>query len=120
VKEHGLVQEQRGHLQASTSRWRCAAQAAPVGRIAQLPAPAYPLPRHKPLPAPRAPTRWEAFAMKKGIQKKKRPTTVWDEDAGEWRRRHGYKRAGDAKEVPIIEASAADKARAWPGPRSFW
>ncbi len=106
-------------MQASTSRWRCAAQAAPVGRIAQLPAPAYPLPRHKPLPAPRAPTRWEAFAMKKGIQKKKRPTTVWDEDAGEWRRRHGYKRAGDAKEVPIIEASAADKARAWPGPHSL-
>ena len=86
-------------------------QAAPVGRVAQLPPPAYPLPRQKPLPAPRAPTRWEAFAAKKGIQKKKRPTVVWDEDAGEWRRRHGYKRAGDAREVPIIEASAADKVR---------
>jgi len=88
------------------------AQAAPVGRVATLPPPAYPLPRHKPPPAPRAPTRWEAFAAKKGIQKKKRPTAVWDEDAGEWRRRHGYKRAGDAKDVPIIEASAADQARA--------
>ncbi|KAK9841014.1 hypothetical protein WJX81_005502 [Elliptochloris bilobata] len=84
-------------------------EAAPVGRIAQLPPPTHPLPRHKPLPAARAPTRWEAFAAKKGIQKKKRPTTVWDEDAGEWRRRHGYKRASDAKEVPIIEASAEDK-----------
>lgn len=36
---------------------------------------------------------------------------VFDEEAGEYRRRHGYKRAGDEAEVPIIEASASDAVR---------
>ncbi len=82
------------------------------GRIAHLPAPTTPLPRAKPLPQPRAPTKWEAFAQRKGIVKKKRSKEVWDEDTGEYRRRFGYKRAGDESQVPIIEASADDKVRA--------
>ena len=79
-----------------------------VGRIAQLPKPTTPLPRAKPVPQPRQPTKWEAFAQRKGIVKRKRGREVFDEDAGEYRRRHGYKRAGDESEVPIIEASASD------------
>ncbi|CAL8467031.1 g6567 [Coccomyxa elongata] len=84
-------------------------EAALEGRIAHLPAPTTPLPRAKPLPQPRAPTKWEAFAQRKGIVKKKRSKEVWDEDTGEYRRRFGYKRAGDESEVRIIEASADDK-----------
>lgn len=80
-----------------------------VGRIAHLPAPKTPLPRAKPLPKPRAQTKWEQFAQRKGIVKKKRSKEVWDEEAGEYRRRFGYKRAGDESEVPIIEATADDK-----------
>ena len=82
-----------------------------VGRVAQLPKPTTPLPRAKPVPQPRQPTKWEAFAQRKGIVKRKRGREVFDEEAGEYRRRHGYKRAGDESEVPIIEASASDAVR---------
>jgi regulator of ribosome biosynthesis len=82
-----------------------------VGRIAHLPKPTTPLPRAKPLPAPREPTKWEAFAQRKGIVKRKRGREVFDEEAGEYRRRHGYKRAGDEADVPIIEASTSDAVR---------
>ncbi|KAF1570683.1 hypothetical protein FQV11_0005371, partial [Eudyptes moseleyi] len=55
----------------------------------------------KPPPRPRPPTRWEQFARLKGIRRRKRTSLVWDEQAREWRRRWGYRRAG------------GDPARAW-------
>lgn len=76
----------------------------PVGRIAALPAPSTVLPREKPLPKPRPPTKWEIFAQRKGIQKRKRSNLEWDEVSGEWRRRYGYKRVGDEGDIPIMEA----------------
>ena len=79
------------------------------GKIAQLPPPSTPLPRAKPLPKPRAPTKWEIFAQRKGIEKQKRSKLVFDEPSGEWRRRYGYKRANDPADVPIMEASADDQ-----------
>ncbi|KAF1555097.1 hypothetical protein FQV10_0014525, partial [Eudyptes schlegeli] len=63
--------------------------------------PAFRLPREKPPPRPRPPTRWEQFARLKGIRRRKRTSLVWDEQAREWRRRWGYRRAG------------GDPARAW-------
>ncbi|NXL65017.1 RRS1 protein, partial [Chordeiles acutipennis] len=54
-----------------------------------------------PPPRPRPPTRWEQFARLKGIRRRKRTSLVWDEQAKEWRRRWGYRRAG------------GDPARAW-------
>lgn len=86
-------------------------EAAEVGRLAKLPPPSTPLPRHKPLPKPRAPTKWEIFAQQKGIQKKKRSKLVFDDAAGEYRRRFGYKRANDDNDIAIIEATNDDKAR---------
>jgi len=77
---------------------------APVGRIAELPAPTTVLPREKPLPKPRAPTKWEIFAQRKGIQKRKRSNLEWDETTQEWRRRHGYKRVDDENDIPIMDA----------------
>ncbi|KAI5640864.1 hypothetical protein M9H77_00166 [Catharanthus roseus] len=59
------------------------------GPIVQLPPPTTKLPRAKPLPKPKPPTRWELFAQKKGLHLK---------------RRHGYDRVNDDKDVPIIEA----------------
>lgn len=79
-------------------------EVAPVGRIAALPAPSTVLPREKPLPKPRPPTKWEIFAQRKGIQKRKRSNLEWDEVSGEWRRRYGYKRVGDEGDIPIMEA----------------
>ena len=77
---------------------------ADVGRLAQLPTPTTLLPREKPIPKPRPPTKWELFAQKKGITKQKRSKVEFDEATGEWRRRYGYKKANDEAAVPIIEA----------------
>ena len=49
--------------------------------------------------------------QEKGIKKRKRSKLAYDEEAGEWRRRHGYKRANDDAEVPVIEAKATDVVR---------
>ena len=57
-----------------------------------LPAPSTPLPREKSIPAEKAPTKWELFAKKKGIENKKRDTKlVYDEATGEWVPKWGYK-----------------------------
>lgn len=94
--------------------WGLPSEVAPVGRVAELPRPATPLPRQKPPPAPRPPTRWEAFAAQKGIVKKKRSKLVFDEDAGEWRRRHGKGRAGDDADVHVVDAKPGDELGADP------
>ena len=57
-----------------------------------LPAPTTQLPREKPIPADKEPTKWELFAKKKGIQDKKRDgKMVYDEASGEWVPKWGYK-----------------------------
>ncbi|SCV01236.1 LANO_0F10792g1_1 [Lachancea nothofagi CBS 11611] len=62
--------------------------------LVQLPDPISELPREKPLPKPKAPTKWEQFAAKKGIQPKERSgKMVYDEDAGQWVPKWGYKGA---------------------------
>ncbi|KAF9048111.1 RRS1-domain-containing protein [Hymenopellis radicata] len=59
------------------------------GPLAQLPPPSTDLPRAKPLPKPKPPTKWEQFAKAKGIQHKKRDKKVWDEDKQDWINRWG-------------------------------
>lgn len=71
--------------------------------VAKLPDPVTPLPREKPPPKPRPPTKWEQFAKLKGIQKKKKTNLAWDENAKEWRRRWGYQRANDVTKQWLIE-----------------
>ncbi|PPR02658.1 hypothetical protein CVT24_002141 [Panaeolus cyanescens] len=70
---------------------------SPDGPLAILPPPVYQLPRAKPLPKPKPPTKWERFAAAKGIQKKVRDKKVWDEEKQEWVNRWG--RNGKNKEV---------------------
>lgn len=79
------------------------------GRVAHLPAPTTRLPREKPLPKPRPPTKWEVFAQRKGITKEKRSKAVYDETTGEWKRRYGYKRADDPNEIAVIDARPGDE-----------
>ncbi|KAI2733358.1 hypothetical protein CBS147332_373 [Penicillium roqueforti] len=73
------------------------------GVLLTLPAPNIHLPRHKPVPVPKAPTKWELFARKKGIgkysqqpgaagqDKERRKKLQYDEASGEWVPRWGYK-----------------------------
>lgn len=62
-----------------------------MGKLALLPKGTTALPREKPIPKPAAPTKWEAFAKLKGIEKKKRGRMVYDEAAGVYAPRFGYK-----------------------------
>ncbi|XP_061353669.1 ribosome biogenesis regulatory protein homolog isoform X2 [Gastrolobium bilobum] len=78
------------------------------GPLVKLPAPLTKLPREKHLPKPKPPTKWEVFAQKKGIQKRKKDKIEYDEQSGTWKRRYGYDRANDEDAVPIIEAKATD------------
>ncbi|KAL1816062.1 hypothetical protein DCAR_0520430 [Daucus carota subsp. sativus] len=79
------------------------------GPIVKLPPPTTRLPREKPLPKPRPPTKWEEFAKKKGIKNYKKDKQVFDEQTGTWKRRYGYDRVNDDNDVPIIEAKMTDE-----------
>lgn len=67
------------------------------GVIMTLPPPVLRLPREKPVPVPKPPTKWEQFAAKKGIGKNKQEgdgragKMVFDDATGEWVPRYGYK-----------------------------
>ncbi|KAK8500209.1 hypothetical protein V6N12_002314 [Hibiscus sabdariffa] len=79
------------------------------GPLVKLPPPTTKLPREKHLPKPKPLTKWEEFAKKKGIQKRKKEKVVWDEQTGTWKRRFGYDRVNDDKDIPIIEAKMTDE-----------
>jgi regulator of ribosome biosynthesis len=72
-------------------------KASPDGPLAVLPPPVYQLPRAKPLPKPKPPTKWEKFAAAKGISHKTKEKKVWDEEKQDWVDRWG--RHGKNKEV---------------------
>lgn len=59
------------------------------GPLARLPQSTTELPRAKPLPKPKPPTKWELFARAKGIQKKRVDRKVWDEEKQDWANRWG-------------------------------
>ncbi|KAF8451520.1 ribosomal biogenesis regulatory protein, partial [Terfezia claveryi] len=71
------------------------------GVFAELPDPITPLPREKPLPKPKEPTKWELFAKKKGISSLRTNSTgkmVYDEATGTWVPKWGYKGSNKAEE----------------------
>lgn len=80
-----------------------------------LPPPSFQLPREKRVPAPRAKTKWEVFAERKGIGKDGRKANsglVYDEERGEWRKKWGYKGVNkDAESQWLVEVDDA-KAKA--------
>ncbi|XP_071698110.1 ribosome biogenesis regulatory protein homolog [Rutidosis leptorrhynchoides] len=79
------------------------------GPIVSLPPPTTKLPREKPLPKPKPPTKWEVFAKKKGIQNKKKDKLVFDDQTSSWKRRYGYDRVNDDNDLPIIDAKMTDE-----------
>ncbi|KAJ5683029.1 hypothetical protein N7462_006194 [Penicillium macrosclerotiorum] len=91
------------------------------GVLLNLPAPQTALPRHKPLPTPKPPTKWELFARKKGIGKfntkpgasladtERRKKLVYDEASGEWVPRWGYKGKNKADQDQwLVEVNEKD------------
>jgi regulator of ribosome biosynthesis len=77
--------------------------------VAQLPKPTTILPREKPLPKEKPPTKWELFAKLKGIQNRKKSRMVYDEASKEYRPRYGYKRANDDTKDWLIEVKDNEK-----------
>ncbi|PSN57154.1 Ribosome biogenesis regulatory protein [Blattella germanica] len=66
--------------------------------VVKLPEPTFVLPREKPIPKPKALTKWERYAKEKGIQKTKKSRQTWDETLQKWIPRYGFKRAAAEKE----------------------
>ncbi|VVB02562.1 unnamed protein product [Arabis nemorensis] len=79
------------------------------GPLVHLPPPITKLPREKHLPRPKPPTKWEEFALKRGIQNRKKDKIVYDEQTDQFKRRHGYDRVNDDNDIPIIEAKETDE-----------
>jgi len=103
-----MAERARESVQLLVSRlFALPSEPAECGRLAELPAPTMVLPREKPVPKPKPPTRWEKFAKEKGIQKKKKERMVYDDQAKEWRPNWGYKRANE-DHTPILEAGKGD------------
>lgn len=72
----------------------CPLSSTTEGVLLSLPPPSTALPREKPVPQPKEPTKWERFAEKKGIRPKtreQRQNLAYDEDTGEWKPKWGYK-----------------------------
>lgn len=64
-------------------------------RVLKLPEPTTVLPRAKPVPKPKPPTKWEQFAKTKGIKSKSsknREKLVYDETTRKWVPRYGYQK----------------------------
>nr|ACM09423.1 Ribosome biogenesis regulatory protein homolog [Salmo salar] len=86
--------------------------------VVKLPEPTTALPREKPPPKPRPPTKWEEFAKLKGIQKKKKTNLVWDDVAkNELHRLRNIARAQKIKVpgvglTPTAQQSKTDLVRA--------
>ncbi|KAF7169464.1 hypothetical protein CNMCM5623_002173 [Aspergillus felis] len=90
------------------------------GVLLTLPPPTTVLPRHKPLPTPKQPTKWELFARKKGIgkysskpgaalaDKERRKKLVYDEEKGEWVPRWGYKGKNKSDDEWLVEVKEKD------------
>jgi regulator of ribosome biosynthesis len=81
--------------------------ATPQGVLLTLPPPHTPIPREKPIPAPKPETKWSAFAKRRGIKPKtreQRRNLQLNEKTGEHERKWGYKGANKAgQDEPIIE-----------------
>ncbi len=71
--------------------------------VAQLPKPNYLLPRSKPVPKPKTPTKWQTYAKEKGINKRKKEKLVWDQTTNQWKPRFGYKGINQNRNEWMIE-----------------
>ncbi|KAH8830274.1 ribosome biogenesis regulatory protein-domain-containing protein [Flagelloscypha sp. PMI_526] len=102
LEKHLQTLAQEGAQSLIHSLFSLPTVSTPEGPIATLPEPTTRLPRAKPLPKPKPPTKWEKFAAAKGIQKKRRDKKVWDEERQEWVNRWGKDGLNKQKEEQWI------------------
>lgn len=80
-----------------------------------LPAPSTRLPREKPVPEAKPPTKWQRFAEKKGIKPKtreQRRNITFDKESGDWTRKWGYGGLNKKGENdPIVEVDPEAESR---------
>ncbi|KAI8635474.1 ribosomal biogenesis regulatory protein [Xylariaceae sp. FL1651] len=88
----------------------CPISSTPQGVLLTLPAPSTPLPREKPLPETKAPTKWEQFAAKRGIKPKSREqrrmkSQKFNEETGQWEKTWGFNKDGriDRREKGMVQ-----------------
>jgi len=89
---------------------------SPEGPLAQLPAPTTQLPRAKPLPKPKPPTKWERFARAKGVHSQRRDRKVWDEESQTWVARWGWKGKNKSEETQWLHEVPANAGASTPLP----
>ncbi|KAI3413569.1 Rhodanese- sulfurtransferase [Globodera pallida] len=82
--------------------WKLPRKIVQDATCSQLPECTYGLPREKPIPKPKEPTKWEKFARTKGITKKK-GKKVWDKPSQEWKPTYGYRSANNQSKDWLIE-----------------
>ncbi|XP_067671031.1 ribosome biogenesis regulatory protein homolog [Haliotis asinina] len=103
-REDFLTNLSRDNTQLLLNRlWQLPTEKIDDAVVAQLPEAKTPIPREKPPPKPRAPSRWQEYAKLKGIVNRKKSRMVWDEVHKEYRPRWGYKRANDDTKDWLIE-----------------
>lgn len=89
----------RDSVQALLNRvWELPSERIDSDIYVTLPKPTTRLPREKPVPKARPPTRWEKYASEKGLQKRKKDKKVWDETLKRWVPRYGYRKIEAEKE----------------------
>lgn len=77
--------------------------------VVKLPKAIMTLPREKPLPKKKTPTKWEAYALLKGIHKTKKSRKVWDDVAKEWRYSWGKDKVSSKSKQWLIELNKDEK-----------
>ena len=97
-KEAQLKERSRDNCQLLLNEiWKLPTERVEEAVVAVLPPgapPGFTIPREKPIPIPKPPTKWEKYAKEKGIvNKKKKSRMVWDEVVKDWVPRFGYKKA---------------------------
>lgn len=80
-KEQYLADLTRDNVQLIVNQlWEQPTERVEECIVARLPAPSFVLPRTRKCPVPKPLTKWEQFALEKGIKKTKKDKKVFDED----------------------------------------
>jgi len=113
-----LSKAAEGTTQLLRELWKLPTEKTDVGPLARLPSPETKLPRSLPPPPPKAPSKWEQFALQRNIApKSKRSRKTYDESTGEWKHLTGSlqnKANAGPESWPIIEVKKNDDPMADP------
>lgn len=107
LDEELLKQSRESYLQSLTrdntqlllnAIWELPTERVDEFIVAKLPDPTTVLPRLRKVPGPKPLTKWEKFALEKGIKKKKTDKKKFDEVLDKWVPTYGHKRAEAEKQ----------------------